>query len=50
VAAGAWSWARARTLLDVLDDPPNTPGPRVFKSVGHAMFDLAAARVAFPEP
>lgn len=46
VDAGAWSWSRARPLLDVLEAPPRTPGPRVFKSVGHAMFDLAAARVA----
>ena len=48
VAAGAWSWERARPLLEVLDEPPADPGPRVFKSVGHAMYDLAAARVAFP--
>lgn len=49
VEAGAWSWSRARTLLDVLDSPPTLTGTRVFKSVGHAMYDLAAARVAFAQ-
>lgn len=47
VEAGAWSWSRARALLEVLDTPPTAAGTRVFKSVGHAMYDLAAARVAF---
>lgn len=47
VEAGVWSWGRARTLLDVLDAPPTLAGVRIFKSVGHAMYDLAAARVAF---
>ena len=30
--------------------PQRHDGPTVFKSVGHAMFDLAAAHVAFGEP
>lgn len=41
-------WGRVTPLEDVLDGaPPRPAGPVVFKSVGHALFDLAAARLAF---
>jgi ornithine cyclodeaminase len=41
-------WGRVTPLEDVLDGaPPRPAGPIVFKSVGHALFDLAAARQAF---
>lgn len=41
-------WGRVTPLENVLDDaPPRPAGPVVFKSVGHALFDLAAARLAF---
>ena len=50
-ATGKWRWSQARELADVLDNTPQRhDGPTVFKSVGHAMFDLAAAHVAFGEP
>lgn len=64
VAAGAWRWEAAEQLLDVLAAAGGSSSPprgsavtrvpargqyNVFKSVGHAMYDLAAARVAFPE-
>jgi ornithine cyclodeaminase/alanine dehydrogenase-like protein (mu-crystallin family) len=41
-------WRRVRVLEDVLTDPlPDHGGrPRIFKSVGHSLWDLAAARVA----
>lgn len=48
--AGEWSWDGAETLVDVIDAAPDlrtTNGYAIFKSVGHAMYDLAAARVAF---
>lgn len=60
VAAGVWQWSAAVTLLDMLVAGPTLGAPaasshdpatgshQVFKSVGHAMYDLAAARVAFP--
>src|SRR5690606_19354162 len=60
VAAGVWQWSAAVTLLDLLAAGPTLGAPaasrhhtatgshQVFKSVGHAMYDLAAARVAFP--
>jgi 1-piperideine-2-carboxylate/1-pyrroline-2-carboxylate reductase [NAD(P)H] len=45
---GVWGWERARTLAEVLAGPRlELPGPILFKSVGHALFDLASARVAF---
>lgn len=46
--AGAFRWEDAAALEDVLrrSEPPQ--GPVVFKSVGHALWDLAAARTAFP--
>ncbi len=39
-------WATVTALEDVLDGPPQPSGPVVFKTVGHALFDLAAARQA----
>ena len=45
-------WARVEALEAVSDDAPATtranmrPGTTVFKSVGHALWDLAAARLA----
>ncbi|MEX2540568.1 MAG: delta(1)-pyrroline-2-carboxylate reductase family protein [Trueperaceae bacterium] len=53
VGAGAWQWERARELAQVLAPEMEAaqlhhlPGPVVFKSVGHALFDLASARLAF---
>jgi len=41
-------WRRVTALADALDGPRPETGPVVFKSVGHALFDLAAARLAFP--
>lgn len=35
---------RVRLLAEVLKDPPRTRGIVVFKSTGHAIFDLAAVR------
>lgn len=40
-------WSTVTALTDVLDAPPKRVGPVVFKTVGHALFDLAAARQAF---
>jgi len=41
-------WERVVPLAEILDlDPPKEKGPVVFKSVGQALFDLAAARLAF---
>lgn len=46
--AGVWSWDEARALADLLDPAAERPrGPVVFKSVGHALFDLAAGRLVF---
>ena len=44
---GAFDWEDATQLEDALlwDESPG--GPVVFKSVGHALWDLAAARTAF---
>lgn len=48
-AAGTWQWSAAEELVDALAArPASATGYTVFKSVGHAMYDLAAARVAFP--
>lgn len=46
--AGAWSWDRATELEQVLREGElrRSGGPVFFKSVGHALFDLAAVRVA----
>jgi 1-piperideine-2-carboxylate/1-pyrroline-2-carboxylate reductase [NAD(P)H] len=40
-------WSRVVELQDVLDTDSTTVGPIIFKSVGHALWDLAAARFAF---
>jgi ornithine cyclodeaminase len=45
--AGAFSWDRAVQLEDTLDWDSLPNGPTVFKSVGNALWDLAAARAAF---
>jgi ornithine cyclodeaminase len=42
-------WDRVRPLAEALEDQRPEEGPVIFKSVGHAMFDLAAARLAFSE-
>lgn len=47
-ATGRWGWDQALALGDMLSGPRNVPsGPVVFKSVGHALFDLAACHLAF---
>jgi 1-piperideine-2-carboxylate/1-pyrroline-2-carboxylate reductase [NAD(P)H] len=45
--AGAFSWENAAQLEDILRAPARPEGTVVFKSVGHALWDLAAARTAF---
>ena len=45
--AGAFSWENATQLEDVLRAPERPEGTVVFKSVGHALWDLAAARTVF---
>lgn len=40
-------WARVIPLAEAIHRPMSGQGPVVFKSVGHAMFDLAAARLVF---
>jgi 1-piperideine-2-carboxylate/1-pyrroline-2-carboxylate reductase [NAD(P)H] len=45
--AGAFSWEDAVPLQDVLRAPERHEGTIVFESVGHALWDLAAARTAF---
>ena len=45
--AGAFSWRNATQLEDALRASERPEGPVVFKSVGHALWDLAAARTAF---
>ncbi len=44
---GAFSWEEATPLVGALDWPERPAKTVVFKSVGHAMWDLAAARTAF---
>ena len=39
-------WGAVTALEDILDAPPRPAGPVVFKTVGHALFDLAAAKLA----
>ncbi len=39
-------WATVTPLEDILDAAPPCAGPVVFKTVGHALFDLAAAKLA----
>ncbi len=45
--AGAFSWEDATELEDVLRSSERPSGTIVFKSVGHALWDLAAARTVF---
>lgn len=40
-------WCRVTSLGEALDEPRPLQGPVVFKSVGHALWDLAAARLVF---
>jgi ornithine cyclodeaminase len=42
-------WGRVRPLAEAIEEQRPEEGPVIFKSVGHAMFDLAAARLAFSE-
>jgi ornithine cyclodeaminase/alanine dehydrogenase-like protein (mu-crystallin family) len=45
--AGAFSWGDVTQLEDVLRNPERPEGTVVFQSVGHALWDLAAARTVF---
>ena len=45
--AGAFSWENATPLENTLGQPGRSESTMVFKSVGHALWDLAAARTAF---
>lgn len=45
--AGVFAWEEATPLADALDWSERPARRVVFKSVGHAMWDLAAARTAF---
>lgn len=44
---GAFRWSDATELEDVLRGRERSPGTVIFKSVGHSLWDLAAARTAF---
>jgi len=46
--AGAFRWSDATELEEVLSGRERPSGTVVFKSVGHSLWDLAAARTAFP--
>jgi 1-piperideine-2-carboxylate/1-pyrroline-2-carboxylate reductase [NAD(P)H] len=46
-SAGAFDWQDATTLEEALRSSGRPEGTVVFKSVGHALWDLAAARTAF---
>jgi ornithine cyclodeaminase len=46
--AGAFRWPDATELEEVLRGGNRPTGTVVFKSVGHSLWDLAAARTAFP--
>ncbi|MGH3148969.1 MAG: delta(1)-pyrroline-2-carboxylate reductase family protein [Rubrobacter sp.] len=46
--AGAFRWEDSTPLEDALRWSERPDGPVVFESVGHALWDLAAARTAFP--
>ena len=48
--AGAFAWEDATKLEGALRSPARPEGTVVFKSVGHALWDLAAARTAFVGP
>jgi 1-piperideine-2-carboxylate/1-pyrroline-2-carboxylate reductase [NAD(P)H] len=45
--SGAFSWNSVTSLDDTLRAAERSAGTTVFKSVGHAVWDLAAARIAF---
>ncbi len=47
VAAGRLRWSEVVGLETLLTNATQVDQPTVFKSVGHALFDLAAAHVAF---
>lgn len=44
-AAGKWSWSAARELADTLTGYERGERPVLVKTVGHSMWDLAAARL-----
>ena len=46
--AGAFRWADAAELEEFVRGRERPTGTVVFKSVGHSLWDLAAARTAFP--
>ena len=46
--AGAFEWEEATPLEEALHSTERPESTVVFKSVGHALWDLAAARTAFP--
>ena len=46
--AGAFRWTNATELEEVLRGRERPSGTVVFESVGHSLWDLAAARTAFP--
>jgi 1-piperideine-2-carboxylate/1-pyrroline-2-carboxylate reductase [NAD(P)H] len=46
--AGAFRWSDATELEEFLRGRDRPSGTIVFKSVGHSLWDLAAARTAFP--
>ena len=48
--AGAFAWENATELVEALRLSTRPTGMVVFKSVGHALWDLAAARTAFLDP
>ena len=50
VSARRLRWAEVVGLESLLKNPVKVDRPTVFKSVGHALFDLAAAHVAFGVP
>ena len=47
---GAFQWEQATELEGALRSSTHPEGTVVFKSVGHALWDLAAARTAFLDP
>ena len=42
-------WSRVRAIQDVREAPGRSERPVVFKTVGHAMWDLAAAQLAWAQ-
>ena len=47
--AGTFDWEDATPLEDALRSPERPAGTVVFESVGHGLWDLAAARTAFAD-